>query len=155
MISLEQTETLVREKFAGQEDRSGVPMADHMMRVVSYLDGEDDITLHAAWLHDIVEDTDVTLNELTDTGYPYEVVETVALLTHNKKAETYAEYIDRICASGNLRAIKVKLADQRDNKDPKRWLSLNKYVQNALRKRYAGVEQKLLEAACSISTSHS
>lgn len=155
MPDLSFTENLVREKFAGQEDRSGVPMADHMMRVAGHLADEDDMTLHAAWLHDIVEDTDVTLNELTDMGYPFEVVEAVALLTHNKKAETYAEYIDRICASGNLRAIKVKLADQRDNKDPKRWLSLNKYVQNALRKRYAGVEDKLLEAACSISISHS
>lgn len=147
MISLEQTEALVREKFAGQNDRSGVPMADHMMRVASYLEDEDETTKHIAWLHDIVEDTDVTLNQLTDMGYPFEVVEAVALLTHDKKAMDYAGYIDRICTSGNIRAIKVKLADQRDNKDPKRWLTLNKYVQNALRKRYAGVEQKLLAAA--------
>ena len=144
---LEFTEKLVREKFAGQTDRSGVPMADHMMRVVGYLDGEDELTLHTAWLHDIVEDTDVTVTELISLGYPTEVVDAVVLLTHDKKAMSYADYIDRLCLSKNLRAIKVKLADQRDNLDPHRWLQLNKYVQNALRKRYAGVEQKLMEAA--------
>lgn len=145
-MNLHETEALVREKFAGQTDRGGVPMADHMMRVASFLADEDEATQHAAWLHDIVEDTDVTLENLADL-YPPEVVETVALLTHNKKEMTYAEYIDRICASENIRAIKVKLADQRDNLDPKRWLHLNRYVQNALRKRYAGVQNKLMEAA--------
>lgn len=155
MIPLNFTETLVRAKFAGQLDRSGVPMADHMMRVASHVADEDEATQHAAWLHDILEDTDMTVTELISLGYPPEVIEAVVLLTHDKEFLTYPEYIDRICESGNLRAIKVKLADQRDNKDPKRWLTLNRYVQNALRNRYAGVEEKLMEAACLISAKHS
>ncbi|MCG7629046.1 phosphohydrolase [Epibacterium sp. MM17-32] len=145
--SLQQTETLVREKFAGQTDRRGDPLFNHITRVVGYLEGEDEHTLHAAWLHDIVEDTDVTVPDLIEMGYSEEVVDAVTLLTHNKKAEPYADYIDRICQSGNLRAIKVKLADQQDNLDPRRWLGLNRFVQNALRKRYAGVKDKLMEAA--------
>jgi hypothetical protein len=59
----------------------------------------------------------------------------------------YPTYIDRICKSGNRRAIYVKLADQKDNLDPMRWLHLNRFVQNALRKRYAGVQEKLMAAA--------
>lgn len=142
MPTLAETEAFVRKALAGQEDKAGVSMADHAMRVVANLEGEDEITLHAAWLHDILEDTKETIDH-----YPPEVIEVVDLLTHRKKEMTYAEYIDRICQSGNLRAIKVKLADQQDNLDPRRWMSLNRYMQQALRKRYAGVREKLLEAA--------
>lgn len=142
MISLEQTEALVREKFADL-----TPGADHMERVVGHLGGEDEYTLHAAWLHDIVEDTPITIQDLFDMGYPSEVVDAVELLTRDKKGETYAEYIDRICQSGNIRAIKVKLADNQDNTDPRRAIEIPKWTRRSLMKRYKGVREKLLEAA--------
>lgn len=152
--TLQQTEALVREKFAGQEDRTGVPMADHMMRVAGFLYDEDEFTQHIAWLHDIVEDTDVTIDDLMLLGYPIAVTRAVDLLTHDKKQMDYQAYIDRICESGDIRAIKVKLADQRDNTDPSRQMRLNRHIQRALRKKYAGVQLKLMEAAkCLISTS--
>lgn len=152
--TLAQTEALVREKFAGQQDRAGVPMVDHMRRVASHVHDEDEMTLHIAWLHDIIEDTDMDASQLKSLGYDDIVIDAVELLTHDKKQMTYPEYIDRICSSGNIRAIKVKLADQRDNTDPSRQMRLNRYIQNALRKKYAGVQLKLMEAAkCLISTS--
>lgn len=144
--SLAQTEALVRQHFAEIYDDSGVSMADHMHRVylgVAHID--DEHLHHAAWLHDIVEDTSVTITELISLGYSTEVVEAVALLSKPKKMP-YAEYIDALCASGNARAILVKLSDNADNTDPKRWLLLNPFRAQALTKRYAGVRQKLTEA---------
>jgi len=145
MPTLEYTEALVRMKFAGQTDDAGVPMADHMMRVHARVAQYDIETQHVAWLHDIIEDTDVHAGDLFDMGYSEAVVEAVLLLTKPDEL-TYGEYIDRLCESGNHRAILVKLADNADNTDPKRWLYLNPYKANALSKRYHGVREKLLAA---------
>lgn len=145
MPTLEFTEALVRMKLAGQVDDAGVPMADHMMRVHARVAQYDIETQHVAWLHDIVEDTDVTGGDLFDMGYSEAVVEAVLLLTKPEKMP-YAEYIDRLCQSGNHRALLVKLADNADNTDPKRWLYLNTFKAQALSKRYHGVREKLLKA---------
>lgn len=146
MPNLKFTEVFVREMFEGIVDTQDVPMAEHMARVVEQVQDQDEHTQHIAWLHDIVEDTSTTLNHLTDLGYPYEVVEAVALLTHNKKEMTYPEYIDRLCNSGNLRAIRVKIADQIDNNNPKRWWGMNPYMARALSKKWAGVLPRLIAA---------
>jgi len=148
--NLTETEAFVREIFEGQVDSGNVPMAEHMARVVLYLEGQDETTLQAAWLHDVVEDTKVTLEDLRVRGYTQPVIEAVKLLTHEKKVISYREYIDRICQSGNRSAIYVKIADQNDNLNPQRWLQLNRYAQNALRKKYKGVQEKLMEAAITL-----
>lgn len=143
--TLQSTELLVRAKFAGQFDDGGTPMADHMMRVWQNVQQWDIETQFVAWLHDIIEDTDVTADDLRSMGYSETVVEAVLLLTKPDK-EPYADYIDRLCASGNKRAIIVKLADNKDNTDPNRWLWLNPFKAQALTKRYHGVREKLLKA---------
>jgi (p)ppGpp synthase/HD superfamily hydrolase len=145
MPTLEFTEHLVRTKFEGQHDDAGVPMADHMMRVWQRVQHLDEDTQHIAWLHDIVEDTDVTITELISLGYSTDVVEAVYLLTKPDKMP-YADYIDHLISSGDRRAITVKLADNADNTDPKRWLYLNPYKAQALSKRYHGVKEKLIGA---------
>lgn len=150
MNTLAQTEALVRQHFAEIYDDSGVSMAEHMHRVylgVAHID--DEHLHHIAWLHDIVEDTSVTITELISLGYSFEVVESVALLSKPRKT-TYADYIDALCASGNARALLVKLSDNADNTDPKRWLLLNPFRAQALTKRYAGVRQKLHAAMCEL-----
>ena len=143
--TLEYTEALVRMKFAGQTDDAGIPMADHMMRVWKRVQHLDEDTQHVAWLHDIIEDTDVTITELISLGYSTDVVEAVYLLTKPDKMP-YADYIDHLISSGDRRAITVKLADNADNTDPKRWLYLNPYKAQALTKRYHGVKEKLIGA---------
>ena len=145
MPTLAFTEQLVRERFFGQFDDGGVPMADHMMRVWQRVADQDEDTQHVAWLHDILEDTSTTPEELYQLGYSADVVNAVLLLTRPEK-EPYADYIDALCASGNTRAIVVKLADNADNTDPQRWLWLNPFKANALAKRYAGVADKLRKA---------
>lgn len=145
MPTLEFTEQLVRLKFAGQTDDAGVPMADHMMRVWQRVQHLDEDTQHVAWLHDIIEDTDVHGGDLFDMGYSEDVVTAVLLLTKPDKMP-YADYIDHLISSGDRRAITVKLADNADNTDPKRWLYLNPYKAQALSKRYHGVKEKLIGA---------
>lgn len=144
---LQETENLVRHHFEDQVDSQGVPMAEHMRRVAAAVP-DNEIIQTVAWLHDLVEDTPVTLNELTDLGYPAVVVEAVALLTHNKKEMDYQTYIQRLCDSKNSIALCVKIADQRDNLNPKRWLGMNQYMAQALSKKWAGVLPKLEEALC-------
>lgn len=145
MPTLEETEALIFHHFCQIFDDAGVSMYEHMKRVHARVAQYDIETQHVAWLHDILEDTDLSPGELYEMGYSETVVEAVMLLTKPDK-EPYAEYIDRLCASGNERAILVKLADNADNTDPKRWLYLNPYKAQALAKRYHGVREKLLAA---------
>jgi (p)ppGpp synthase/HD superfamily hydrolase len=67
-----------------------------------------------AVLHDIVEDTDISLNDLRNEGFSEEVVSAVECLT-KQDGENYDSYIERI--SFNPLAVKIKLADLEDNKD--------------------------------------
>jgi (p)ppGpp synthase/HD superfamily hydrolase len=139
-MKLPDTIQLVREAFAGQSDRGGVPMFQHMQRVADLVKDEDETTQHIAWLHDILEDTHFRIDH-----YPVEIREAVELLTRPKKMP-YGDYIDRLIASGNRRAILVKLADNMDNCDPHRMMQLDRHVRLALTKRYSGVRERLIEA---------
>ena len=98
----------------GQFDKGGVPYIFHPIHLAETMD--DEISTCVALLHDTVEDTEVTLEELS-REFPKEVVDAVALLTHAEDVE-YFDYIRSIKA--NPVAVKVKLADLSHNGDPKR-----------------------------------
>ena len=66
------------------------------------------------FLHDVVEDTDWTFDDLRNEGVPEEVIEALQLCTHNESKDYY-EYVQQIIDSGNLTAIHVKLNDLRHN----------------------------------------
>ena len=95
----------------GQVDHSGVPYVFHPLHLAEEM--TDEYATCAALLHDVVEDTSVTLEELAQ-DFPREVMEAVALLTH-EKGEPYFDYIRRIKENPIARA--VKLADLRHNTD--------------------------------------
>jgi (p)ppGpp synthase/HD superfamily hydrolase len=65
-----------------------------------------------AWLHDVVEDTSVTLQDLQDYGFPSYIVDAVAAITH-LKSETNMVYWQKVLS--NEDAVKVKLADIKSN----------------------------------------
>jgi len=71
-----------------------------------------------AVLHDVVEDSDITLADLANSGFSTKVLDALALLTHNKELVAYADYIAAI--KGNPLAKKVKLADLEHNMDIRR-----------------------------------
>ena len=98
----------------GQMDYSGVPYIYHPMHLAEQMD--DEVSCTVALLHDVVEDTDVTAEELA-REFPQEVVEAVLLLTHDDQTD-YFDYVRAI--SRNPVAKKVKLADVAHNSDESR-----------------------------------
>ena len=115
MIYTENTNKALRlayEAHAGQFDKSGVPYVFHPLHLAEQMDDEDSIV--AALLHDVVEDTAYSLADLKTMGFPDKALEAVALLTHDP-AEPYLSYVARV--KENPVARRVKLADLRHNSD--------------------------------------
>jgi len=133
---LEKAIKIAVEAHAGQVDKAGQPYILHPLRCM--LKAETDIQRISAVLHDVVEDTDWTLEALRSEGFSIEVLATVDRLSR-REDESYDAFIERV--SGNKDAIAVKIIDLEDNlnitrlanvteKDCKR---LDKYIQ-ALKK---------------------
>lgn len=93
------------EAHAGQKDKGGIPYIFHPYHLAEQMDNE--IRTCIALLHDVVEDTDITFEEL-EKEFPKEIIIPLTLLTHEDSIE-YDEYINGICT--NLDAALVKLAD--------------------------------------------
>ena len=88
----------------------GEPYVLHLLRVMLAVEGES--ARMAAVLHDILEDTSVTVADLREHGIPERVVDAVGVLTHLDSL-TYEEYIEEV--DGDNLAREVKLADLADN----------------------------------------
>ena len=98
-----------------QLDKSGMPYVFHPFHLAEQM--TDEYTTIVALLHDVVEDTSYTLQDLTQMGFPQEVVEAVGLMTH-ADGVPYLDYVAVI--KGNPIARVVKLADLRHNSDTTR-----------------------------------
>lgn len=125
----------------GQRDKAGVPYVFHPLHLAESM--EDEISCCAALLHDTVEDTAVTLDDLAK-DFPAEVVEAVRLLTHDIE-EDYFDYIRRI--KENPVALRVKLADLAHNTDESRFAGVPVPEDRIgyLRDKYAKAKSILLE----------
>ena len=110
MPSLEDAISLATEAHRDQKDKANAPYILHPLRVMLRMETETDRII--AMLHDVVEDSRVTLQELQRAGYSAEIVEAVKYLTKAKEEE-YEDFIERI--KGNTLAIKIKIADLEDN----------------------------------------
>lgn len=98
----------------GQTDHGGVPYIFHPFHLAEQM--TDEYTTCAALLHDVVEDTNVTIEALSK-HFPKEVIDAVVLLTHEADVP-YLEYVEKI--KHNPIARTVKLADLRHNSDRSR-----------------------------------
>ncbi len=98
-----------------QTDKSGMPYVYHPFHLAEQMDTEE--TVIVALLHDVVEDTDYTIQDIADMGFPQTVIDALELLTHDKGVP-YMDYVARI--KGNPIASAVKLADLRHNSDVSR-----------------------------------
>ena len=97
----------------------------------------------AGVLHDLVEDTPYTLQDLRDRGYPEAVVEAVDCLTW-REGESYGQFLGRV--KGNRVARRVKIADLEDNMDLRRLRALGeKDVARMNKYRSSWEELKALE----------
>lgn len=97
------------------ERRNGDPYIFHVLRVANntkYITTKLQKTV--ALLHDVIEDTPFDADFLREKGISQEVLNVLALLTHNRE-DSYDEYINKVCT--NLDAMVVKLSDLTDNLD--------------------------------------
>lgn len=113
--ALEDAIALAATYHRGQKDKAGEPYILHPLRVMMRF--TDPIERMVAVLHDLVEDTPVTLDSLRKWGYPETVIDAVNSLTRCK-GETYVDFIDRI--RPHTLAARVKIADLEDNLLPER-----------------------------------
>ena len=95
-----------------QVDKSGMPYVYHPFHLAEQMD--DEYTTCVALLHDVVEDTDITLDDLKKKGFPKEVTDAIAIMTHDDDVP-YLEYVAKI--KKNPIATSVKLADLKHNSD--------------------------------------
>ena len=95
----------------GQTDKSGIPYVFHPYHLAEQMD--DELSTVAALLHDVVEDTDITIEDLS-REFPEQVCNAVNLLTH-RPGVAYMEYIEKL--SADTIARKVKMADLLHNSD--------------------------------------
>ena len=115
MIYTEKTKKALKlcfEAHKDQVDKSGLPYVFHPFHLAEQM--QDENTTIVALLHDVVEDTDYTLDDLRAMGFGDEVMEALSYMTHDP-AVPYMEYVAKI--RENDIARRVKLADLRHNSD--------------------------------------
>lgn len=118
MIYTEMTKKAIKlmfEKHKDQVDKSGMPYVFHPFHLAEQMDDEE--TTITALLHDIVEDTDTTFEDLKKLGFSDNVINALKLMTHDKNVD-YFEYVKNI--SKNPIARKVKIKDLEHNMDTSR-----------------------------------
>ena len=134
------------EAHRDQIDKSGMPYVFHPFHLAEQMDTETSTIV--ALLHDVVEDTNYTLQDLKALGFPSNVIDALALMTHDPKVP-YMEYVKGI--SANPLATKVKLADLRHNSDLSRLDSVDEKALYRVKKYAAAIE--LLESVACQATS--
>ena len=100
------------EAHKDQLDKSGMPYVFHPFHVAEQM--TDEVTTIVALLHDVVEDTDYKLDDIAAMGFGQDVVDALALMTHDKNVP-YLDYVAKI--KDNPIAKAVKLADLAHNSD--------------------------------------
>jgi len=113
MISLlEKSIIIATRAHSGQFDKGGNPYILHPLRVMLSLDNDEDRIVGI--LHDVLEDTSITLRHLEDNGFHGEIEILDALVSITRKSnESYKDFILRVKL--NPIALRVKLADLKDN----------------------------------------
>ena len=118
---------------AGQVDKAGQPYIHHPRRVAEAVTGHGPIAQCVAWLHDVVEDTTFTLDDLATQFHP-DIVEAVNAITRRER-EMPNDYYARVLA--NPVAVIVKRADVAANSSPERLALLDDKTRERLTKKYA------------------
>jgi len=115
MATLEKAILIAAQAHLGQRDKAGAPYILHPLRMMMRMESE--AAMIAAVLHDVVEDSDRTLEQLRGEGFSEEILQAVDCLT-SRDGETYDEFIARVQTSAIAR--QVKIADLEDNMNVKR-----------------------------------
>ena len=145
MNALNNAIVFATEKHAGQTDKVGQPYIFHPMQVMLSMNtlGEQILAI----LHDVIEDTDATYDDIrklfknnpeVDTDW---IISGLKAITKNDKNESYREYLSRV--KNHYGALNVKFADISHNTSPARLTMLDTKTQDKLRSKYSGALQFL------------
>lgn len=95
-----------------QTDKNGMPYIFHPIHLAEQM--TDEKTICVALLHDVVEDTDITFEELENEGFSEDIIDALKLMTHDDSVP-YMDYVKEI--KTNRIATTVKIADLKHNSD--------------------------------------
>ena len=140
MLYTKMTKTAMQIAFDAhkeQLDKSGLPYIYHPIHLAEQM--HDEVSVCVALLHDVVEDTAYTYEDLAARGMSETVIETLKLLTHDDTVP-YMDYVQKIKDSGNQAAIAVKLSDLRHNSDISRLDSVDSKASARLEKYKIAIE---------------
>lgn len=112
MNQIELCLSIAKAAHSGQTDKVGLPVILHPIRVGMM--GSTEKEMCVGFLHDTIEDTEITYNELLQLGVDKDIAEAVQILSRPKD-KPYFEYIQSILDSKNDLAIRVKFNDLRHN----------------------------------------
>ncbi len=125
------------EVHTGHFDKNGQPYLGHVLRVMSA--GHTLQEKITGALHDVIEDSDWTLEDLEKEGFSDEILSAVDAMTHYDDSETYDEYLYRVAK--NPIALRVKLNDLTDNMDIRRLNELDDAAITRIRKYLKAYKQ--------------
>lgn len=141
MTDLEKAKLLVLLVFKDKTDKSGNNYIGHLNRVSEFMN--DDDSKAAALLHDLVEDTSFTFEDLKILDFSNSIIEVIRLLTNN--LNSYKDFIERIINSDNLVAKRIKIADLLDNMNINRIIDVKKEDFDRIKNKYIKSYLLLLE----------
>lgn len=131
MANLEKAILIAVKHHKNQRDSEGAPKVLHPINVMFAMDTENEMI--AAILHDVIEDTEYTLKELSLNGFSKRVLYAVDCLTH-RPGESYHRYMERV--KSNDISAKVKLADLENNMDVRRMDNISQELMTSFIKKY-------------------
>lgn len=111
-MTIEDALKIAIDAHEGQKDLDGKPVILHPLAVG--LAGRNEIEQKVGFLHDVVEDSGISLQDLSARGLEEEALVALSLCAR-RKGQSYSDYVSRIASSGNRTAIQVKLHDLRHN----------------------------------------
>ena len=132
---------IVTKLFENDTDKGGMPYMFHLVYVYRHVSSMDEKVI--ALLHDVIEDKDVSKEDLLDIGFPDNIVDAVGFLTRVRPME-YKDYIEKLIQEGSIEALHVKLADLENNMDISRIKNPKMKDYERLEKRYRPAHEKIL-----------
>ncbi len=110
MHKLDKALEIAVKAHTGQKDKAGAPYILHPLRIMMNMNSEEERIVAA--LHDVIEDSEITLEDLRKANFTHSILAAVDCLTR-RKGEAYETYVER--ASSLPLAKKIKIADLEDN----------------------------------------
>lgn len=133
---------IAEKSHKGAVDKSNAPYILHPLTVAASVAAYGEKYITTALLHDVVEDTDVTISDLKNL-FPDEIVQALKLLTYDNHTK-YIDYVQSIKDSGNDIAIRVKIADLNHNMDISRITNPSQRDYDRIEKKYKPALEILL-----------